>query len=181
MPARAARHRHALLAVVLGSALGGCAGTPPGTTERPAHAASPGTPAGIRTALEEQLEAWRGTPYEWGGMSRDGIDCSGFVYRTYRDRLGIEVPRTTAAQTRVGARVARSALRPGDLVFFRTGAGKRHVGIALGDGSFIHASTRVGVTVSHLDNRYWRRHYYRAVRPAALNGNGRAADARPRE
>src|SRR5712691_3962141 len=77
-----------------------------------------------------------GVPYRWGGMSpRTGFDCSGFVAFVYR-HFGVSLPHYTVAQYQRGRRVARGALRPGDLVFF---AGLSHVGLYVGGGRFVHA------------------------------------------
>jgi len=116
--------------------------------------------------LNAQLSQWRGTPYRYGGLERSGVDCSGFVFRTYRDRFGIVLPRTTIAQTKLGTKVSRKELLPGDLVFFKTGEGEYglHVGIYDSNGKFIHASTSRGVIRSSLDNVYWRKTYWQARR-----------------
>ena len=53
-----------------------------------------------------------------GGLSKEGIDCSGFVYVTYLEKFGIELPRSTKLQSQIGKEVKRSEIRPGDLVFF---------------------------------------------------------------
>jgi cell wall-associated NlpC family hydrolase len=99
-----------------------------------------------------------GTPYRYGGNSQNGFDCSGLVQYSHA-RIGIDVPRTTAAQWRSGRKIDRSQLEPGDLLFFAIGPEKnRHVAIYEGQGSFIHAPSS-GKTVSRasLDNPYWRR------------------------
>ncbi|MDX5627407.1 MULTISPECIES: NlpC/P60 family protein [unclassified Brenneria] len=116
--------------------------------------------------LNDQLHQWHRTPYRYGGLDRNGIDCSGFVYLTFRDRFGIRLPRSTDAQTELGERVDRDSLMPGDLVFFKTGSGGNglHVGIYDKDDKFIHASTSQGVIRSSLDNVYWKRAYWQARR-----------------
>lgn len=116
--------------------------------------------------LNEQLNQWHGAPYRYGGLSRGGIDCSGFVFRTFRDRFGVILPRTTEEQTEIGTKVSRKELLPGDLVFFKTGAGENglHVGIYDSGDEFIHASTSQGVVRSSLDNVYWRKVYWQARR-----------------
>ncbi|EOS96774.1 NlpC/P60 family protein [Erwinia tracheiphila] len=116
--------------------------------------------------LKDQLSQWRGTPYRYGGMGRGGIDCSGFVYITFRDRFQLLLPRTTVAQTDVGTRISRSDLLPGDLVFFKTGRGENglHVGIYDTDSQFIHASTSQGVIRSSLNNVYWKKVFWQARR-----------------
>ena len=124
-------------------------------------------PAGsdyVRSALYSQYGEWRGTKYRLGGMSKQGVDCSGFVYLTYRSRFGITLPRTTRHQSNQGMAVSRKALRPGDLVFFKTGPNKRHVGIYVEDRKFLHASSSKGVMLSSLDNKYWTNAYWTARR-----------------
>lgn len=129
-------------------------------------ALQPGTPDSdqIKQKLYSQHQEWKGIPYRLGGLSKRGIDCSGLVYATYRDHLGIELPRTTRYQAQVGKSIRRSDLRTGDLVFFKTGHKVRHVGIYLEDGKFFHASTSKGVTISRLDGYYWRDRYWQARR-----------------
>ncbi|WP_263458509.1 C40 family peptidase [Brenneria tiliae] len=116
--------------------------------------------------LNDQLNQWYRTPYRYGGLNRNGIDCSGFVYLTFRDRFGIRLPRSTDAQTEIGEPVDRDSLMPGDLLFFKTGSGGNglHVGIYDKDDQFIHASTSQGVIRSSLDNVYWKRAYWQARR-----------------
>ncbi len=103
-----------------------------------------------------------GVPYRYGGTSPTrGFDCSGLVQYVY-SQAGIEVPRTTGEQYRAAMPIKRQALRPGDVVFFRT-HGRRfvtHVGIYLGEGEFIHApSSGKQVSIDSLQDDYWRRHY----------------------
>lgn len=116
--------------------------------------------------LNEQLSQWHGTPYRYGGMGRGGVDCSGFVYLTFRDRFDLQLPRTTVAQTDIGTRISKDELLPGDLVFFKTGSGENglHVGIYDTDDQFIHASTSQGVIRSSLNNIYWKKVFWQARR-----------------
>lgn len=116
--------------------------------------------------LSDQLRTWRGTPYAYGGMSRRGIDCSGFVLTTYRDKFDLQLPRITSQQAQIGTRIDKTELLPGDLVFFITGSGENglHVGIYDTDNQFIHASTSKGVIRSSLDNVYWRKKFWQARR-----------------
>jgi cell wall-associated NlpC family hydrolase len=86
-----------------------------------------------------------GVPYRWGGTSpAGGFDCSGLVYWAY-GRLGVDVPHSSYALYAVGRRVARTRMKPGDLLFF---SGLGHVGIYIGRGRMVHAphtGTRVQV------------------------------------
>jgi cell wall-associated NlpC family hydrolase len=118
----------------------------------------------IRRALLAQHERWVGTPYRLGGASSRGIDCSALVQNIFSDTFRFDLPRTTEEQVQEGLEVERDALRPGDLVFFRPPGAYRHVGIYVGEGRFLHASTSRGVMISDLDNRYWQRHYWQARR-----------------
>ncbi len=105
-------------------------------------------------------------PYRYGGLNKRGIDCSGLVYRIFKNQFNLSLPRTTAEQIKQGIAVSKKALKPGDLVFFKTGWRSRHVGIYLENGLFLHVSSGVKkrVTLSKLDNIYWRRKYWTARR-----------------
>lgn len=116
---------------------------------------SQGSPE-VRTALLAQFENWLGTPYRLGGEDRSGIDCSAFVQRTYSDRFNIRLPRSTTKQLDAGQFVPPGEIRIGDLLFFSTGSTGKHVGMYLGQGSFLHASTRNGVILSRLNEAYWQ-------------------------
>lgn len=101
----------------------------------------------VIASLNDQLSNWRGTPYRYGGMSRGGVDCSGFVLMTFRDKFDLQLPRETRKQAEIGTEIDKDELLPGDLVFFKTGSGESglHVGIYDTDNQFIHASTSRGV------------------------------------
>ncbi|ALM51868.1 C40 family peptidase [Halomonas huangheensis] len=122
-------------------------------------------PAGaIREALMDEHDRWAGTPYRLGGTSFSGIDCSALVQNVFSEAFQVELPRTTGSQVNTGVAISRFELEPGDLVFFRP-PGNRHVGIYVGDGRFLHASSSRGVMISKLNNRYWSRYYWQARRP----------------
>lgn len=105
-----------------------------------------------------------GVPYQFGGTSPAGFDCSGYIQFVY-SKIGIQLPRITSDQFKVGIEVDRSQLRVGDLVFFETyKEGPSHSGIYLGNNEFIHASTSDGVMISNLDERYWKPRYLGAKR-----------------
>ena len=104
-------------------------------------------------------------PYRFGGTTLWGLDCSGFVQKTFAF-LDLELPRTAREQFREGLKVSKADLSPGDLVFFRTYAKfPSHVGIYLGDNRFIHASSHDReVTIDSLDQPYYMKHYLGAKR-----------------
>jgi len=104
-------------------------------------------------------------PYRFGGTTLWGLDCSGFVQKTFAF-LNLDLPRSAREQFREGAKVAKADLSPGDLVFFRTYAKyPSHVGIYLGDNRFVHASSREKkVTVDSLDAPYYVKRYIGAKR-----------------
>lgn len=118
----------------------------------------------VQTLLLDQYQDWKGVRYRMGGLSKNGIDCSGFVYLTYREQFQRTLPRTTAQQSLSGMQVRTQDLIPGDLVFFRTGRYQRHVGMYVGENQFLHVSSRKGVTLSALSTPYWERHYWQARR-----------------
>ena len=118
----------------------------------------------IEDSIERFYNKWKGTPYRYGGMSHKGIDCSALTYYAYRDIFTIKLPRTVKDQIKQGRTVSKKELVPGDLVFFKTGLFQRHVGLYVGDYSFIHASTIKGVMISRLDDYYWKKKYWKARR-----------------
>ena len=116
--------------------------------------------------LSEQQYEWAGAPYRLGGQSRNGIDCSGFVQKTFFDRFGVQLPRQTTEQAHAGQFVERDEIQTGDLVFFKTGRGPNgyHVGIYVKEDKFLHASTKGGVIYSSLNSPFWSRTYWQARR-----------------
>lgn len=119
----------------------------------------------VADRLRAAAERWTGTPHRMGGNGAGGMDCSGLTRRIYKDLFHIELPRTTQEQANAGKPVENAVLVPADLVFFRIPEKKlRHVGIYLGRGEFVHASTSLGVTISDLANPYWKKAYWTARR-----------------
>lgn len=118
----------------------------------------------LRGHLYQHYKLWKGTPYRMGGLTTRGIDCSGFVLVTFKALLNTRLPRTVDEQAALGRGVVPTELRTGDLVFFKTGAAMRHVGIYLDHGRFMHASTRRGVMISALADGYWRQRFWQARR-----------------
>jgi len=105
-----------------------------------------------------------GAPYVWGATGPYGFDCSGFTYAIFAG-AGIALPRMADEQFEVGRPVPRDALRPGDLVFFTTyEPGASHVGIYIGNGNFVHASSVSDVTITPLSKSYYAERYLGARR-----------------
>jgi len=116
----------------------------------------------LRAELVKTAKTFIGVPYRWGGSSASrGFDCSGLTMAVYKLN-GLNLPRTSIRQYRMGAYIDRNNLSGGDLVFFNTsGNGKvSHVGMYLGDGKFIHAPRRgKTVRISSLSSKYYRKRY----------------------
>lgn len=122
-------------------------------------------PVGKKDDLELYTETaqWLGTPYRYGGNTRAGVDCSGFVCNIYKDVYGIKLERTVAGMYKANChKISRNKLKPGDLVFFNTAKTKKslsHVGIYLKDDTFIHATTSSGVRTSKLTEPYYKKRW----------------------
>ena len=107
-----------------------------------------------------------GTPYKYGGESKSGMDCSAFVQAVYRDALKVSLPRTVAEQWEMGKSVSKDDLAFGDIVFFKTTSSKTpsHSGIYIGGGRFAQASASLGVTITPMSDKYWKKRYLGARR-----------------
>lgn len=116
-------------------------------------------------ALYGAIDNWFGTPYSYGGCTKDGVDCSCFVGHIFKEAYGITLKRTASDMTKDVSLISRSQLREGDLVFFTNSNGKvSHVGIYLKEDMFVHSSTSRGVSISTLSNSYWNSHFYKGGR-----------------
>ncbi len=148
----------------------GCSGLRPNPKyreeERPRSTAVRTTPSEFTHRLTQQIEAYLGVPYKWGGTTRQGMDCSGFVSVVYENAVGLRLPRKAREMYNQGRLVEKHDLRFGDLVFFERieNYGVSHVGIYIGDNEFAHASTSRGVVISNLTERYYRERYVGARR-----------------
>ncbi len=114
--------------------------------------------------LQDQYRAWRGVPHRDGGMSKKGVDCSGLVYLTFKEKFNTTLPRSTKGLSGHGKQISRRDLQPGDLVFFKITWKGRHVGIYTSNNTFIHTSKSKGVMTSRLDNPYWQKTYWQSRR-----------------
>lgn len=119
-------------------------------------------------ALFIAAASWIGTPYRYGGNTKQGIDCSGLAKALLQEAYGISLPPGSREQLEACKHTVKERnLRGGDLLFFGPKGKKRninHVGVYLKDRCFIHASNR-GVIVSSLDEEYYARTYACAARP----------------
>ena len=104
---------------------------------------------GKREKIISEAERWLGTPYCWGGESKDCADCSGFVMEVYK-KAGVLLPRTAAEQYKIGKYIPINDAKTGDLVFFQKGNKISHVGIYVGNNSILHASSSSGVIIQDL-------------------------------
>lgn len=176
---KAARRGLALLSLLAFVAYAG-AETAPGPSVKVtlASAAAAGRPQmpplSTPDAVVQAAREYLGVPYVHGGDGRSGLDCSGLVYRVFRDMTGAELPRGVVGLFNSGT-PAKPLLHIGDLVFFDTFDRGRptvasHVGIYTGNGRFVHAASqgpRTGVIVSTLDSSYYRDRYLGARRVIA--------------
>ncbi len=144
-----------------------------------------------RAQILEKSKDYLGIPYVWGGTSSSGLDCSGFVQSLYR-QFGYNLPRTSKEQSKVGKLVSRQELLPGDLLFFDTTNARNssdittpsleisyaievangtktnvvsHVGMYIGNGKMIHASSGDGyITYADLNVSYYKNRFMNARR-----------------
>ena len=149
-----------LLSVVL--ALAACAGSPPRVASATTAMGSENSEVG---GAADQALAMVGAPHRYGGVDPAGFDCSGLVHYSFR-KIGISLPRDTRSLRKVGVEIDLDDLAKGDLVFFdQEGKKSSHVGIYLGDGTFVHAPSTGGkVRADKIDLTYWRKHFTEARR-----------------
>ncbi len=119
----------------------------------------PGTESAGQVIVDTAMK-YMGVPYVWGGTSTGGFDCSGLVYYVYKE-CGYTINRTAASIYTNGEYVEKSALQPGDAVCFSSYSNSiGHVGIYIGNGQFIHASSGSGcVIISELSSNYYLTRY----------------------
>ena len=121
----------------------------------------------VAEQLVDQALDYLGVRYRSGGTSPEtGLDCSGLVLNVFRNAIGFDLPRTAAEMARMGDKIGRKDLKPGDLVFFNTMRRTfSHVGIYLGDGKFVHAPSSGGkVRVEAISTNYWSKRFNGARR-----------------
>lgn len=115
------------------------------------------------------VAAWLGTPYKYGGASKEGTDCSGFVKTVYESLYKVSLYRSAADLIKNTEIISRKNLETGDLVFFKINSSKvSHVGIYINENKFIHASSSKGVIVSDLEMDYYKKYFYCGGRVKSL-------------
>ncbi len=115
------------------------------------------------------IDKWLGTPYKWGGVDANGIDCSAFLQRLLAEVYTIQLPRTSVEQffaQRIERFKSVRYLSEGDLVFFRTMDNKiiSHVGLYLHNNMFVNSSSSRGVSIASLNDPYWKSRFVAAGR-----------------
>lgn len=109
------------------------------------------------SSVVSHAEKLLGSPYQWGGTSPSGFDCSGFLQYVFKQD-GVNIPRTVQDIWNAASSVENREI--GDIVFFTTyRSGPSHAGIYLGNGQFIHSGSSTGVTISKLNESYWSSRY----------------------
>jgi cell wall-associated NlpC family hydrolase len=168
----------AISATGAGSASNAPAPTTPNAPDAPNAPIAPNAPDLLSPRFDGRAIAqfalgFRGVPYRLGGADPGGFDCSGLVQYVFA-QYGVTVPRVVEQQYEVGDTIRPSDIKPGDLIFFNTkrrGDGASHVGIAIGQDSFVHAPNSSGVVrIETLGSAYWGSRYLgaRRVTPSSL-------------
>lgn len=114
------------------------------------------------------IDKWWGTKYRFGGTGSKGIDCSALTGLLMGSVFGVSLPRTAREQYAVCTKLKEDEMAEGDLIFFNTRGGVSHVGVYLGDGNFVHASSSQGVTISNLEDSYYRKRFIGGGRPVVM-------------
>lgn len=136
-------------------------------------------PTDLPQDLEREISKFFGLRYRLGGDGQSGIDCSALIKKVYADVFGVELPRSSSEQSRFDTldKVDDADLKTGDLLFFGPNRKRvNHVGMYLSGGYFLHAARSEGVTISKLDQSYWRSRLMFSKRARGLE-IGEEADA----
>ena len=115
------------------------------------------------------INNWWGTKYRFGGTTKKGIDCSSFTGLLMGTVFAISLPRTAREQFARCVKLAKDELTEGDLVFFNTRGGVSHVGVYLGAGQFVHSSSSKGVSISSLEDSYYKNRFIAGGRPETVD------------
>jgi cell wall-associated NlpC family hydrolase len=160
--------RSVVLIAIVAMAAAGCSANPTSaanTRSKGESVSGPSQGSGIGDRAASVALQQLGVPYQYGGSTPDGFDCSGLVHYSYA-RAGKNIPRTTAGQWTNLSPVDHRQIRAGDLLFFNISGKMSHVGLYLGGGRFVHApSSGKVVAVESLGSDFYSRAFIRAGRP----------------
>ncbi len=113
----------------------------------------------------DNVSKYFGTRYRFGGQTPAGFDCSGFVRFMYDKVFNMNLPRSSREMSVIGNKVNKDDLQPGDLVFFHSNRSRiNHVGIFIGNDTFVHSSLSKGIAEDKLKYRYYEKRFAGAVR-----------------
>jgi lipoprotein Spr len=118
-------------------------------------------------ALIKEIDVWMGVPYKYGGISKKGVDCSGFTFQLYQSVYDLKIPRSTTELHKETKKIKPRKAQFSDLVFFQISKknSATHVGIYLGNNKFAHASSSRGVVIDDLKKEYYQKHFLSFGRP----------------
>ena len=123
------------------------------------------SPRDINYPLYATIDEWYGTPYKYGGHSREGVDCSDFASILFDKAYGISISGPCASLLEQCKPIKEADLKEGDLVFFKINSKTvSHVGVYLQNNKFVHASVHSGVVISDLTADYYKKYFYKAGR-----------------
>ncbi|MEO6903234.1 MAG: C40 family peptidase [Bacteroidia bacterium] len=115
-------------------------------------------------ALYSFIDKWYGTPYKYGGESKNGIDCSSFVTLLYKEVYNKTISGPSGTIFNQCSVASKNNLKEGDLVFFKIEKNKiSHVGVYLQNNQFVHASTKKGVRIDNLNTTYYTTYFYKGA------------------
>lgn len=113
----------------------------------------------------DMVDSWLGVPYKFGGCTKEGTDCSCFVYSFYKDFYNITLARKSEDMQKEAIEIDLAKIQTGDLVFFKIKTEKTsHVGIYISKNRFVHSTTSKGVMINSLDENYYKTYFYKAGR-----------------
>ncbi len=115
--------------------------------------------------LYYQVYDWAGTRYQYSGRTKKGVDCSGFVTEMYKNTYCVNLTGGSRDIWTCVKPIEKEELQEGDLLFFKIRKGQiSHVGVYLGNNKFAHASVNSGVTISDMDEDYYKKYFFKGGR-----------------
>ncbi len=115
--------------------------------------------------LIKAMSEWKGTPYKYAGTSKSGTDCSGFVSQVYSSVYGKKLHRSSRDMVKDVRFISKNKLQAGDLIFYKIKSRKiSHVAMYVANNKIIHATTRDGVRIDDINNKFYKKYFYRAGR-----------------